>query len=98
MDGNAELQDFAKTLEAACLETLESGVMTRDLCGLAEESPPTPVTSEEFIKAIRQNLEAKLGGLRAETGGKKGEIPPGKARSMIKPEGTRPSRFYREGR
>ena len=31
MDGNAELQDFAKTLEAACLETLESGVMTMNL-------------------------------------------------------------------
>ena len=61
MDGNAELQDFAKTLEAACLETLESGVMTKDLCGLAEGITPTPVTSEEFIKAIRRNLEAKLG-------------------------------------
>ena len=61
MDGNAELQDFAKTLEAAFLETLESGVMTKDLCGLAEGITPTPVTSEEFIKAIRRNLEAKLG-------------------------------------
>ena len=61
MDSNAELQDFAKTLEAACLETLESGVMTKDLCGLAEGITPTPVTSEEFIKAIRRNLEAKLG-------------------------------------
>ena len=61
MDGNAELQDFAKTLEVACLETLESGVMTKDLCGLAEGITPTPVTSEEFIKAIRKNLEAKLG-------------------------------------
>ena len=61
MDGNAELQDFAKTLEAACLETLESGVMTKDLCGLAEGITPTPVTSGEFIKAIRRNLETKLG-------------------------------------
>ncbi|WP_418666284.1 NADP-dependent isocitrate dehydrogenase [Allofournierella sp.] len=61
MDGSAELQEFAKTLEAACLETLESGVMTKDLCGLAEGITPTPVTSGEFIKAIRKNLEAKLG-------------------------------------
>ena len=41
--------------------TGESGVMTKDLCGLAEGITPTPVTSEEFIKAIRRNLEAKLG-------------------------------------
>lgn len=61
LDGNAELQAFAKTLEAACLDTLESGVMTKDLCGLAEGITPTPVNSEEFIKAIRKNLEAKLG-------------------------------------
>ena len=36
LDGNDALVKFAKTLEAACLDTLASGVMTRDLCGLAE--------------------------------------------------------------
>ena len=45
----------------ACIDTLESGVMTKDLCGLAEGITPTPVSSEEFIKAIRKNLEEKLG-------------------------------------
>lgn len=60
LDGNAELQGFAKKLETACIATLESGVMTKDLCGLAEGIIPTPVTSEEFIKAIRKNLEAGL--------------------------------------
>ncbi len=60
LDGNTALIDFAKTLEAACLDTLSSGVMTKDLCGLAEGVETKPVTSEEFIKAIRANLEAKL--------------------------------------
>ena len=61
LDGIPALADFAKKLEAACIDTLESGVMTKDLCGLAEGITPTPVSSEEFIKAIRKNLEEKLG-------------------------------------
>ena len=61
LDGIPALSDFAKKLEAACIDTLESGVMTKDLCGLAEGITPTPVSSEEFIKAIRKNLEEKLG-------------------------------------
>ena len=61
LDGIPALEDFAKKLEAACIDTLESGVMTKDLCGLAEGITPTAVSSEEFIKAIRKNLEEKLG-------------------------------------
>ncbi|HJB20449.1 MAG TPA: NADP-dependent isocitrate dehydrogenase [Candidatus Fournierella merdavium] len=61
LDGIPALSDFAKKLEAACIDTLESGVMTKDLCGLAEGITPTAVSSEEFIKAIRKDLEAKLG-------------------------------------
>jgi len=60
LDGNEALVSFAKTLEAACLDTLASGVMTRDLCGLAEGVKTKPVDSLEFIRAIRANLEAKL--------------------------------------
>ena len=60
LDGNDALVKFAKTLEAACLDTLASGVMTRDLCGLAEGVETKPVDSLEFIRAIRANLEAKL--------------------------------------
>ena len=61
LDGIPALEDFAKKLEAACIDTLESGVMTKDLCGLAEGITPTPVSSGEFIKAIRKSLEEKLG-------------------------------------
>nr|WP_276871178.1 NADP-dependent isocitrate dehydrogenase [Fournierella massiliensis] len=60
LDGNEALVKFAKTLEQACLDTLASGVMTRDLCGLAEGVETKPVDSLEFIRAIRANLEAKL--------------------------------------
>ena len=60
LDGNEALVKFAKTLEAACLDTLASGVMTKDLCGLAEGVETKPVDSLEFIRAIRANLEAKL--------------------------------------
>ena len=60
LDGNEALVKFAQTLEAACLDTLASGVMTKDLCGLAEGVETKPVNSLEFIRAIRANLEAKL--------------------------------------
>ena len=60
LDGNEALVKFAQTLEAACLDTLASGVMTKDLCGLAEGVETRPVDSLEFIRAIRANLEAKL--------------------------------------
>ena len=60
LDGNDALVHFAQTLERACLDTLASGVMTRDLCGLAEGAATKPVDSLEFIRAIRANLEAKL--------------------------------------
>ena len=60
LDGNAALCAFADKLEAACLTTLEKGIMTKDLCGLAEGITPTPVDSLGFIKAIRAELEATL--------------------------------------
>ena len=58
--GNKELMDFAEKLEAACIDTIESGVMTGDLASLCDIECKT-VNSEEFIAAIRKNLEAKLG-------------------------------------
>ncbi|MGN0447626.1 MAG: NADP-dependent isocitrate dehydrogenase [Acutalibacteraceae bacterium] len=60
LDGNKELMDFAKKLEKACIDTIESGKMTKDLVGLWEGSEATALTTEEFIKAIRENLEAAL--------------------------------------
>ena len=61
LDGLDDLVAFGEALEAASLQTLNDGVMTKDLCALAEGVTPTAVDSEGFIKAIRQRLEAKLG-------------------------------------
>ena len=61
LDGNAALVDFARKLECACLETIERGVMTKDLAGLWEgEDPAKSVTSAEFLAAIKARLEEKL--------------------------------------
>ena len=61
LDGLPDLVAFGQALEEASLQTLNEGVMTKDLCALAEGITPTPVDSDSFIKAIRQRLEAKLG-------------------------------------
>jgi len=60
LDGNRPLADFASALEKATLDTLNAGIMTGDLCGLCEGITPTKVTTEEFIAAIRKNLESVL--------------------------------------
>ena len=60
LDSLPALARFGEALEAASLQTLNDGIMTKDLCGLAEGITPTQVNSEEFIQAIRTRLEAKL--------------------------------------
>ena len=59
MDGNADLMAFADKLEKATIDTIEGGVMTKDLVGLWEgETPAQGVNSLDFLKAIRAKLEA----------------------------------------
>ena len=61
LDGIEALQHFADKLEAACISVLSSGVMTKDLVNLVDDSvTPTAVTSREFIRAIRKELERTL--------------------------------------
>ncbi len=60
LDGLQDLMDFAGKLEKATLDTIESGVMTGDLCRITTLENPTKVNSLEFIQAIRKNLEAML--------------------------------------
>ena len=61
MDGLSDLCDFADKLEAACIDTLNDGIMTKDLVGLVSEGfTARAVTSAEFIKAVRERLENKL--------------------------------------
>ncbi len=62
LDGLCELVKFADQLEGACIDTLMDGVMTKDLTGLVVEGTKvTAVTSREFIKAIRERLEKRVG-------------------------------------
>lgn len=60
MDDLPELGRFADALEAATLETIESGKMTKDLALITSIPNPTALSSEGFIKAIRETLEQKL--------------------------------------
>ncbi|MBQ8850527.1 MAG: NADP-dependent isocitrate dehydrogenase [Clostridia bacterium] len=61
LDELPELVDFANKLEEACIDTLNDGIMTKDLVGLVSEGyTATAVNSIGFIKAIRERLEAKL--------------------------------------
>ena len=60
LDGLADLVSFADKLEEACIDTLNDGIMTKDLAGLAEGVQVQVATSAEFISAIRERLENKL--------------------------------------
>ena len=57
LDGNAELMKFADNLERACIETIESGKMTKDLALITSLPNPTVLNSKEFIVEIRNTLE-----------------------------------------
>jgi isocitrate dehydrogenase len=64
LDGNKELVQFCEALEAVCIETVESGKMTKDLAvciygnNVAKENY---LTTEDFLNTIDTNLKAKLG-------------------------------------
>ena len=60
LDQIPELVNFADKLEKACLITIESGKMTKDLALITSLQDPTVLNSENFIKAIRETLEASL--------------------------------------
>ncbi|WP_434311319.1 NADP-dependent isocitrate dehydrogenase [Hominifimenecus sp. rT4P-3] len=62
LDGIKELQEFGDKLEAATIKTIEDGIMTKDLASITTlpKEQVTQVNSEEFIQAIRKNLEAMM--------------------------------------
>ncbi len=60
-DGLKDLMNFGDQLEAACFDTLNSGIVTKDLVNLMEGVDAKAVNSAEFIKTIRTNLEKRLG-------------------------------------
>ncbi len=60
LDGLPELSAFADKLEKACLTTIESGKMTKDLALITTIENPVVLNSQDFIKAIRGELEKML--------------------------------------
>ena len=60
LDGIADLCAFADQLEDACVRTIESGIMTKDMALLWENGEPTVVNSMEFLKAIRKTLDTMV--------------------------------------
>ncbi len=61
LDALPELAAYADKLEAACLRTLDDGIMTKDLSGLVSGGKQVQaVNSLAFIKAIRARLEEAL--------------------------------------
>jgi isocitrate dehydrogenase len=61
LDGLEDLQRYADALEAAVIAVIEGGTMTGDLVGLWEgEVPARKVSSMDFLKAVRSELEQRL--------------------------------------
>ena len=50
---------FAETLERVCVETVESGKMTKDLAQLVGEDQPFQ-TTQEFLTSIDENLQKEM--------------------------------------
>jgi len=65
LDNNQELIRFSKALEEVCVETVESGIMTKDLAvcvhGNKVKHGEHYVYTEEFLDALDSNLQKKLG-------------------------------------
>lgn len=63
LDGNQELINFCEKLEQVCIETVESGKMTKDLAMLVKPEGLTDAdyqTTEDFLQTLKENLDKKL--------------------------------------
>jgi isocitrate dehydrogenase len=69
MDATAPVVSFAETLERVCVETVESGKMTKDLALLIGPDQPWQ-TTEEFLASIDENLKVAVAGAPSAGGGR----------------------------
>lgn len=63
LDNNQELITFCENLEQVCIDTVESGKMTKDLAMLVKPEGLTEadyLTTEGFLEALKENLDKKL--------------------------------------
>ena len=59
MDETPEVGEFAETLERVCVETVESGTMTKDLAALVGDDQDYK-TTQEFLDAVEENLRKEM--------------------------------------
>ena len=59
MDDTPEVSEFAETLERVCVQTVESGKMTKDLALLIGPDQEF-LTTQEFLSAIDENLKKEM--------------------------------------
>ena len=59
LDNTPEVAKFAATLEKVCIETVESGKMTKDLALLISNDAPW-LNTQEFLAAIDENLQKAM--------------------------------------
>ena len=59
LDNTPELAKFASSLERVCIETVESGKMTKDLALLISNDAPW-LNTQEFLAAIDENLQKEM--------------------------------------
>ena len=59
LDNNPKLAEFASTLEKVCIQTVESGKMTKDLAILISKESPW-LNTQDFLAAIDENLKVAL--------------------------------------
>ena len=59
LDNTPDVTEFAQKLEQVCIETVESGQMTKDLAILISKDQPW-LTTEEFLEAINTNLQKAM--------------------------------------
>jgi isocitrate dehydrogenase len=59
MDGTPDVMNFARTLEQVCVDTVESGKMTKDLALLVSADQPY-LTTQEFLAAMDENLQKAM--------------------------------------
>ncbi len=59
MDGTPAVSEFAETLERVCVETVESGKMTKDLALLVGPDQEWQ-TTQEFLGSIDENLKVAV--------------------------------------
>jgi isocitrate dehydrogenase len=59
LDNTPDVTRFAETLEKVCIDTVESGQMTKDLALLISKDSPW-LTTQDFLAAIDSNLQKAM--------------------------------------